>query len=190
MEPRLKCLLKKEELFDRVEKLALKNEKTGDTLLHAAAKKGKTNMIKIIMDCINCEHEASQLLKLTDKCGSTPIHSAVQSADIEVLEAMINQVKNCGMFSILLGIQNGSGNTALHRAAQSGSKATVVTMLDFLTHQQQDQLLKIKNNYGQTAMESARKQKNPVMIQCLSQYSLLRHQLSDSWSQPSWNGKF
>ena len=171
--------------MDRVALLSEQNNDTGHTVLHVAAIKGTESTIKTVMDCIISEYEASQLLAIKDKCGCTPIHLAVQSGKVEILDAMINQVKNCGAFGDLLKIQNRSGNTALH---QADSKAMADAMLDLLTLQQEEQLLDVKNNFGLTALESARRGRNAELAHFfVNRYS---RQLSDSWEKPSWHGEF
>ena len=155
MPTQLTSILKKESQPDRISKLSQKHQGTGETVLHVAARKHMINTIETIMDCIDSEYSAAELLGLQDCSENTPTHIAARSGDIGLLEAMIKHVKCTASFKGLLTIQNRPGNTVLHSAAKSGSKGIIETILGMCTREEVAEILDIRNKFRKTASECA-----------------------------------
>ena len=155
MPTQLMSLLRKESQPNRISKLSQKHQGTGETVLHVAARKHMINTIETVMDCVDSEYNASELLGLQVRLGSRPIHVAARRGDIGVLEAIIKLVKCTISFKILLMIQNRPGNTVLHSAAKSGSKGNIETILGMCTREEVAEILDIRNNFRKTASDCA-----------------------------------
>ena len=184
MPTQLMSLLRRESQPNRISKLSQKHQGTGETVLHVAARKHMINTIDIVMDCIDSEYNASELLGLQDRLGSTPIHVAARSGDIGVLEAMIKHVKCTVSFKSLLMIQKRPGNTVLHSAAKSGSKGIIETILGLFTGEEAAEILEIRNNFRKTASDCAYDQN---IAELLLNYNSRKSMPLDTWYSRSYS---
>ena len=112
--------------------------KAKETPLHWAAAKGKTPMVKLLL-----EMGAWRLCDSQSDEGWTPLHHAAANGHFQTVEVLVQR-------GTKMNTQNNKGNTPLHIASSNGQAGIV----DFLV--KKGARSDIKNNEGRTAAGSGK----------------------------------
>jgi ankyrin repeat protein len=124
-----------------------------DTLMHLAAEKGHTTIVKFLLNIVN---DTSMLNKNND----TPLHLAAEKGHIDVVLLLLGKSSNPNRKNI-------DGNTPLHLAANKGYNEIVKVLLDnpgLKTFQN------IKNTIGDTPLHLATKKGHIDIVKQLLSY--------------------
>lgn len=118
--------------------LHLKNN-SGETALHKATKKAKSDTIKLLLNAKNSTQSCNVNEK--NKYGETPLHIAVQNKYLEVIKLLIKDYKAD------LNVQTNTGDTPLHYAAAKRNSEIVTLLINENANKN------IKNNNNHTAQD-------------------------------------
>ncbi|CEL94682.1 unnamed protein product [Vitrella brassicaformis CCMP3155] len=120
----------------------------GSAIHHAARKCSDVKVFEVLLD------NRCHLLNLKDESGRTPLHVAAEKGSVGVVEKFV-ELGGKG----LLEAPGNLDRTPLHLAAEKGHVDVVEWMLRV-----DPQLLKIKNDYGETPLDDALDRKHPKVV--------------------------
>jgi len=108
----------------------------GETALHAAAGRGRTEVLLVLID-------AGADITARDQLGETPLHTATTAADGRSVEVLLGR-------NAPIDLWDEEGNTPLHRAAQESNLAAAALLCAGGAD------LQARNEAGRTALDEAR----------------------------------
>ena len=126
-------------------------DNNGNTILMNVSARGQSDILELLL-----EHGAN--INIKDKYGRTAFTYAVSAGNDNIIKILLKNGYNINTQN------NNDGNTALSIAVLSGNSSTVKLLLDYSADHS------IKNKYGQTAMDIAKKEKNYEIIGILEHY--------------------
>ena len=128
----------------------------GYTPLHWAARKGKTEVVKLLL-----EHGANVNAK--DRFGNTPLHLAAWKGKTEVVDLLLTNGAD-------INAKNNDGETPLHWAACNGHTEVVELLLE------RDADTEAKNEYGTTPLHLAADRGHTEVVELLLQHRANIHE--------------
>ncbi|KAM3268328.1 protein ACCELERATED CELL DEATH 6-like [Capsicum chacoense] len=100
--------------------------KKNETALHIAANEGHTEVVRVLLACVEDHHNTSdKLTRMTDASGDTALHKAVRSQHLDVVKLL---VKEDSEFEFP---PNHAQETPLYLAAESGFHDALISILEF-----------------------------------------------------------
>ncbi|PHT49042.1 hypothetical protein CQW23_13250 [Capsicum baccatum] len=97
--------------------------KKNETALHIAANEGHTEVVRVLLACIEGHNNKEKLARMTDASGDTALHRAVRSQHLDVVKLL---VKEDSEFEFP---PNHAQETPLYLAAESGFHDALITIL-------------------------------------------------------------
>ncbi|KAM3345242.1 protein ACCELERATED CELL DEATH 6-like isoform X1 [Capsicum galapagoense] len=97
--------------------------KKNETALHIAANEGHTEVVRVLLACIEGHNNKEKLTRMTDASGDTALHRAVRSQHLDVVKLL---VKEDSEFEFP---PNHAQETPLYLAAESGFHDALITIL-------------------------------------------------------------
>ncbi|PHU18425.1 hypothetical protein BC332_14120 [Capsicum chinense] len=99
--------------------------KKNETSLHIAAYEGHTEVVRVILACIEGHNTKEKLTRMTDASGDTAVHKAVRSQHLDVVKLL---VKEDSEFEFP---PNHVQETPLYLAAESGFHDALINILEY-----------------------------------------------------------
>ncbi|KAM3327063.1 hypothetical protein P3S67_002189 [Capsicum chacoense] len=98
--------------------------KKNETALHIAANEGHTEVVRVLLACVEDHNTNDKLTIMTDARGDTALHKAVRSQHLDVVKLL---VKEGSEFEFL---PNYAQETPLYLAAESGFHEALINILE------------------------------------------------------------
>ncbi|PHT48779.1 hypothetical protein CQW23_12987 [Capsicum baccatum] len=98
--------------------------KKNETALHIAANEGHTEVVRVLLVCVEDHNTNDKLTRITDASGDTALHKAVRSQHLDVVKLL---VKEDSEFEFP---PNHAQETPLYLAAESGFHDALINILE------------------------------------------------------------
>ncbi|KAM3268301.1 ankyrin repeat-containing protein like [Capsicum chacoense] len=98
--------------------------KKNETALHIAANEGHTEVVRVLLACVEDHNTSDKLTRITDASGDTALHKAVRSQHLDVVKLL---VKEDSEFEFP---PNHAQETPLYLAAESGFHDALINILE------------------------------------------------------------
>ncbi|PHT48792.1 hypothetical protein CQW23_13000 [Capsicum baccatum] len=98
--------------------------KKNETALHMEANEGHTEVVRVLLACIEGHNTKEKLMRMTDASGDTALHRAVRSQHLDVVKLL---VKEDSEFELP---PNHAQETPLYLAAESGFHDALINILE------------------------------------------------------------
>ncbi|PHU18471.1 hypothetical protein BC332_14166 [Capsicum chinense] len=99
--------------------------KKNETALHIAANEGHTEVVLVLLACIEDHNNNKKLMRMTDASGDTALHKAMRSQHLDVVKLL---AKEYFEFEFL---PNHAQETPLYLAAESSFHDALINILEF-----------------------------------------------------------
>ncbi|KAM3268226.1 hypothetical protein P3S67_031167 [Capsicum chacoense] len=99
--------------------------KKNETALHIASNEGQTEVVRVLLECVEDHNTKEKLTRMTDASGDTALHKAVRSQHLNVVKLL---VKEDPEFEYP---PNHAQETPLYLAAESGFHDALINILEF-----------------------------------------------------------
>ncbi|PHU18464.1 hypothetical protein BC332_14159 [Capsicum chinense] len=98
--------------------------KKNETALHIAANEGHTEVVRVLLACVEDHNTKEKLTRMTDTSGDTALHKAVRSQHLDVVKLLVKEDHEFEFPS------NHAHETPLHLAAESGFHDALINILE------------------------------------------------------------
>ncbi|KAM3268602.1 hypothetical protein P3S67_031543 [Capsicum chacoense] len=99
--------------------------KKNETALHIAANEGHTEVVRMLLACVEDHNTKEKLTRMTDASGDTALHKSVRSQHLDVVKLL---VKEDPEFEFP---PNHAQETPLYLAAESGFHDALINILEY-----------------------------------------------------------
>lgn len=141
----------------------------GKTCLHyVAGRSDAIGMMQVLLSALTSDDAKKDALTLQDVRGETPLHAAVWSQNTDAIQVILSAFSTASAKIAILQVREKNGQTPLHYAAKYGDTDSIRLFLEGLADDAKKALLDMKDDFGMTPFDSAKKQKHEkacVMLQ-------------------------
>ncbi|KAM3345246.1 hypothetical protein P3S68_024955 [Capsicum galapagoense] len=98
--------------------------KKNETALHIAANEGHTELVRVLLACVEDHNTKEKLTRMTDTSGDTALHQAVRSQHLDVVKLLVKEDHKIEFPA------NHAHETPLYLAAESGFHDALINILE------------------------------------------------------------
>ena len=111
-----------QQILERKPKLLLELNAQKETALHIAARKGHSEVVTAVIDCIKREEECRSVLSYLNVRGNSVLHEAVQNNHCKIIQLLVAD-------PILTDITKREKESLLYLAADNGAERVLALIL-------------------------------------------------------------
>ncbi|KAF6028659.1 hypothetical protein EB796_013029 [Bugula neritina] len=125
-----------------------------DTLLHVAAYLGRTDIVKLVNNCLLNTADLYRLMRIQNRDGNTPLGCGLVEENTETVKVILNCFPASDM-SKVISIPSNNGNTVLSLVAQYGPMDLVKLCVDIIPPEELYAQLLVTDDDGDTVIHCA-----------------------------------